>query len=394
MELLIWWQALQAWIVCGRRSTQSLGGWVLLVPWRVSIAGMIWRHLRSVMEEEYVLMTFQTLGISHFPIEKLFAKRFENKPWPISNDGLARLAPTPACLRSRRDGAHCYLVWFEFSLVKRESCKCRRALSPLARGSCHCLCGRRSIQSLQKGLRPTHLTPLTSHHSSHTTHLTPLISHNISHTHPSHTTHLNPFTFHHSSLTTHLSPLASHHHFTPLISFISHHSSHIISHNISHTRLSHTTHLTQHLTYTLISHHSSQSTHLSPPISHHSSLTIHLSPPSHTTHFFHLTSLISHRSSHTLLISHHSSHTRQIWHHSSHTTHLTPLSALYASHTTHPTPLIANHSSHITHLTSLISHSHRSSHTYHWKTQNFTCGVIWSFCFWKCQQRLSFSEVS
>ena len=107
-----------------------------------------------------------------------------------------------------------------------------------------------------KARRPT-LTPLISHHSSHSTHLTALISH-----HSSHTTHLTALISQHSSYTTHLTALISHHssHTTHLTAVISHHSSH-------------TTHLTA-----LISHHSSHTTHLTALISQHSSLTTHLIP--------------------------------------------------------------------------------------------------------------------
>ena len=76
---------------------------------------------------------------------------------------------------------------------------------------------------------------------------------------------------------------------------------------------SHTTYLTQYLTYSFISirssltttHHSSHSSHtthltqhLINTLSHHSSLTTHLSPPSLTTHLIHLT-FVSHHPSPT-----------------------------------------------------------------------------------------------
>ena len=139
----------------------------------------------------------------------------------------------------------------------------------------------------------------------------------------------------------------------------------------SHMHSSHTAHLTQHLTYTLISHHSSQTI-----ISHHSYHTTHLTPlishyPSHITHF---TPIVSRHLFHTtaltpLLMSHQSSHT-------------TPLRPLISP--TYLTPLISHHTCLTTHLKS--SHTppfnHHLSHTkfiLSWKTQNFTCGVFRSF---------------
>ena len=118
----------------------------------------------------------------------------------------------------------------------------------------------------------------------------------------SHTTHLTPLISIDPSRITHLSPPS--------------HTTHLI-------------HLTQHLTYTLISlicHHSSLTTHLSPLISHHSSLTTHPSP------------LIPHHSSLTTI--HHSFP-------SPHAIHLTPP----ISHIAHLTPFISHYASDTPHIT-------------------------------------------
>ena len=59
----------------------------------------------------------------------------------------------------------------------------------------------------------THLTPVISHHSSHSTHLTPLISHHSSHSTQTYATHLTPLISQHSNIhylsyTSHLIPTA------------------------------------------------------------------------------------------------------------------------------------------------------------------------------------------
>ena len=144
-------------------------------------------------------------------------------------------------------------------------------------------------------------------------------------------------------------------------------------------------------------------THLPPPISIHPSLTTQPTPftshhPSHSFHIIHvappvshtilntnLTPFISRPSSHAVHISHHTyfSHrssltipfTPFISHYASHTIHLTLRISHPSPHTTPLTtqliPLISHHSSHATHISLLIS--------YHWKTQNFTFGVIRPF---------------
>ena len=141
----------------------------------------------------------------------------------------------------------------------------------------------------------------------------------------SHTAHLTPLILIHSSHIAHLSPPS--------------HTTHRIlhlPHNISHTQTSHTTdltHLIQHVTYTLIPHHSSLTTHLPPLISHHSALTTHLPPSSPSSPAIHFTPPISHTSHLAPLISHYAPDTTHITldiqhgisHRSSHTIHLTSL---------------------------------------------------------------------
>ena len=190
--------------------------------------------------------------------------------------------------------------------------------------------------------------PTAPHHSSHTTHLTPPIAQHSSCNQSSHTTHPSPVIPYHSSHTTHLSPVTPHH--THLKPFISYHSSHSTHHTTAHLT---TTHLTL-----LIKLHSSHTIHPTALIPHNSYLTSHLIP-------FISQPLISHHLLHTTHLTQHLSYsahlTPLISQRSSHATYLTALISHHASHSTHLTSPLSQQSSHstqtcATHLTQLNSY--------------------------------------